>query len=739
MTELTQYISNDVVNTKSNLKKTQDASCINGSSTNTLYNSPDVANLPSSNIFLELHHPQNIHHHLNPLVEQPIIDENIISMEQQYSKNHSTGYTYVKEEDKKNILEVYAMTQSEKNSPLLLIDIDKEKINPTTNFSQQHCQHTSKKNKKSQHAGIANNEHYTTMSDNDTNQENLSSLLDNDNNTTHVNYDVNTQSSESISELSQDHSKKFKTRSRSKNRSKSGKNTSTANQLPPVILEDQKVEQPTPPINKKMLISVIPGEQVEVALCSEGQLLEYFIEMTHHAKIRGNIYKGIINNIDANLQAAFINYGNVKNGFLQIDEVHPEYYLQPHEPTKGKKYPPIQKVLKAGQEILVQVVKEPTGNKGAFLTTWLSLAGRFLVLTPGQEQIGISRKVEDEEERTRLRELIKGLEPGSGLGAIVRTVSIGTNKTTLQKDLSFLKRVWKEIRKKATTEKSPCLIYQEPGLATRAVRDYLADDITEIWVDDPETTKSIQETTTLLFPRKTKLVHLYQNHNELLWEHFKLNKQIMEVHSREVIMPSGGRLVFDQTEALMAIDINSGRIGGKTNFESMAYRTNMEAASTIAKQLRLRDVGGQIVIDFIEMKEPTHCRDVEKELQTAMKADRARHDVGKMSSFGLLQVVRQRTGSSAISITQETCPCCQGTGQRRNIEWQSIQTLREIHKKMQQTAASGKHEYIHILDQELGLYLLNHKRERLLALEQEFGIHLDIYISTLREQSNKEL
>lgn len=537
--------------------------------------------------------------------------------------------------------------------------------------------------------------------------------------------------------------KKLKTRSRSKNKNRTTKNSTlpvpTTNHLPALISKNSKLEQHSPEINKKMLISVIPGEQVEVAISSNGQLFEYFIEMNHHAKIRGNIYKGVINNIDANLQAAFINYGNTKNGFLQIDEVHPEYYLQPHEPTKLKKYPPIQKVLKAGQEILVQVVKEPTGNKGAFLTTWLSLAGRFLVLTPGQEQIGISRKVEDEEERTRLRELIKGLEPGSGLGAIVRTVSIGTSKTTLQKDLSFLKRVWREIRKKATTEKSPCLIYEEPSLATRAVRDYLADDITEIWVDDPETKQAIQEVTTLLFPRKTKLVHLYQNNNEPLWEHFKLNKQIIQVHSREVIMPSGGRLVFDQTEALMAIDINSGRIAGKTNFESMAYRTNMEAAATIAQQLRLRDIGGQIVIDFIEMKEPAHCRDVEKELQIAMKADRARHDVGKMSSFGLLQVVRQRIGSSAISISQETCPYCQGTGQRRNIEWQAIQTLREIHKKMQQTVTAGKHEYIHTLDQELGLYLLNNKRNRLIALEQEFGIHLDIRISLLQEIENSDL
>ncbi len=481
-------------------------------------------------------------------------------------------------------------------------------------------------------------------------------------------------------------------------------------------------------VDRKMLVSVLPGDMVEVVLTEDGSVREYYVEMTHQAKIRGNIYKGVINNIDTNLQAAFVNYGNVKNGFLQIDEVHPEYYLQPHEPTKGRKYPPIQKVLKPGQEVLVQVVKEPNGSKGAFLTTWLSLAGRFLVLTPGQEQIGISRKVEDGEERNRLRELIRGLEPGEGLGAIVRTVSAGTSKTTLQKDLSFLKRVWKDIRKRATTEKVPSLIYQEPGLASRSVRDYLSDDVSEVWVDNAETAEAIREMASLLFPRKGDLVHLYEKHDKTLWEHFGLLNQIEQVHSREVLMPSGGRLVFDQTEALMAIDINSGKIGGKTNFEAMAFRTNMEAATAIARQLRLRDIGGQIVIDFIEMRDPEHCREVEKELRNAMKGDRARHDIGKMSSFGLLQIVRQRTGSSAISISMETCPHCKGTGQRRNMEWQSVQTLRDLHRAMRSAAAAGQAEYAHSVDAELGLYLLNHKRERLSLMEKEFHIRLDIRI-----------
>lgn len=486
-----------------------------------------------------------------------------------------------------------------------------------------------------------------------------------------------------------------------------------------------------PVVDRKMLVSVLPGDMVEVVLTEDGVVREYYVEMTHQAKIRGNIYKGVINNIDANLQAAFVNYGNVKNGFLQIDEVHPEYYLQPHDPTKGRRYPPIQKVLKPGQEVLVQVVKEPNGSKGAFLTTWISLAGRFLVLTPGQEQIGISRKVEDGEERNRLRELIRGLEPGEGLGAIVRTVSAGTSKTTLQKDLSFLKRVWKDIRKRATTEKVPSLIYQEPGLASRSVRDYLSDEVSEVWVDDAETAESIREMAALLFPRKADLVHLYEAQEKTLWERFDLLGQIEQVHSREVVMPSGGRLVFDQTEALMAIDINSGKIGGKSNFESMAFRTNMEAATAIARQLRLRDIGGQIVIDFIEMRDPEHCREVEKELRNAMKGDRARHDIGKMSSFGLLQIVRQRTGSSAISISMEPCPHCKGTGQRRNMEWQAVQALRDLQRAMREASAAGQNECLYTVDAELGLYLLNHKRERLSRMEKDSHLRLDIRIQGL--------
>ena len=479
---------------------------------------------------------------------------------------------------------------------------------------------------------------------------------------------------------------------------------------------------------RKMFVSVLPEEQVEVVITEEGQVQEYYVEMLHQAKTKGNIYKAVIHNVDPNLQAAFVSYGAVKNGFLQIDEVHPEYYVTAHDKGKGRKYPPIQKVLKPGQEVLVQVVKEPAGTKGAFLTTYLSIPGRFLVLTPGREQIGVSRKVESEGERARLRELLEGLNPGNGLGVIVRTVSMGASKTSLQRDLQYLKRTWKEVRARGTTEIAPSLIYQEVDLTTRAVRDYLTEAIGEIWIDDEPTAAAIAEIAEALFPRKPGLVRAHKDPAATLFERFNLQRQLDQIHSREVSLPSGGRLVIDPTEALTAIDINSGRSGGKSNFEDMAYRTNMEAAKMIPLQLRLRDIGGQIVADFIEMRDKNHWRDVEKTLRNGMKVDRARYDVGKIGPFGMLEIVRQRLGSSAISISTVPCPCCNGTGIRRNMEWQSQHALRDIHRALRNAQAQNQTEISYQAEQSLALHLLNNKRQRLWEMEQNSGVHIDIQV-----------
>jgi ribonuclease E len=372
----------------------------------------------------------------------------------------------------------------------------------------------------------------------------------------------------------------------------------------------------------------------------------------------------------------------------------------------------------------VQVVKEPTGKKGAFLTTYLSLAGRYFVLTPGREQVGVSRKIEGEEERAKLKEISEHLEPG--LGVIVRTACHDEPKTRLLKDLTFLKRLFKDLREKATTAKAPSLVSQEMDLASRAVRDYLTADVSEIWIDDPEVREHVATMAELVFPRRKNLVRLHEDPERTLWERFNLKRQIDEIYGRDVELPSGGRLVIDQAEALTAVDINSGKIGGRTSFKETAHKTNMEAAEEIARQLRLRDIGGQIVVDFIEMRDKNHIREVEKTLKTAVKADRARTDVGRISRFGLLELVRQRLGSSALSVSTEPCPCCNGTGHRRNMEWQALQALKEIYFRLRRNGARGP--VIYEAGEELALYLANRKREKLMEFEKQFQTEVRVAV-----------
>ena len=479
---------------------------------------------------------------------------------------------------------------------------------------------------------------------------------------------------------------------------------------------------------QKMFISVLPGEQVEVALAEEGRVTEYYVEMQHQAKTKGNIYKGYIHNIDNGLQAAFINYGAERNGFLQIDEVHPDYYQGSYKLHKTAKYPLIQNVLKPGQEILVQVVKEPTGKKGAFCSTYLSLPGRYFVYSLGKEQSGVSRKIEDEKERERLKKIIEELGPPEGTGLIVRTAGIGRSKADLTKDFKYLSRLWDDIRKRATSSKAPAMVYQELELATRAVRDYLSADVQEVWVDDPQVEDNIKQFMTLAFPRSQAPLRLHNDLDRTLWERFNLDRQVEEIYSREVTMPSGGRLVFDQTEALTAVDINSGKAAGEKNFHQMVMKTNPEAAEEIARQLNLRDIGGQVVVDFIEMKSAKDCREVEKIMRQALKADRARTAVGRISEFGLLQIVRQRMGSSALAVTTEPCPCCGGTGYRRNMEWQALQALKTLFRLLRRKDAPNP--FIFPCPQELALYMLNNKHEKLREMEQRFDTRIVVEVIT---------
>ncbi len=467
---------------------------------------------------------------------------------------------------------------------------------------------------------------------------------------------------------------------------------------------------------RKMLISILPDELIEVVLTKDGEVEEYYVELLTHIKTKRNIYKGIIHNIDTSLQAAFINYGDRKNGFLQIDEVHPDYYISNVKPIKGQKYPPIQRVLKPGQEILVQIVKEPTQNKGAFLTTYLTLPGRYLVLTPGKDQIAISRKIEDEIERERLKMIMNEFNLEPGIGVIVRTVSEGQNKTNLFRDLRFLKRLWQDIKKRAREEKAPCLIYEEKDLAFRAVRDYLTPDVTDIWVDDERVAEKLEEYVNLIFPRRKNMVRCYTSTEESLFEKFHIKSQIEKIYSRRVSLPSGGEIVIDHTEALTAIDINSGKISGEVNFKEMAFKTNLEAAREIANQIKLRDIGGQIVIDFIEMKDRKYAREIERQFKFFLKYDKARTAVGRISRFGLLEVVRQKMGSSAVSTIFMDCPRCMGHGKVPTLEWRAAQVLKDISRRISRADAPDPLEYL--LEKDLCLYLLNHKKHSLLDMEK---------------------
>ena len=469
---------------------------------------------------------------------------------------------------------------------------------------------------------------------------------------------------------------------------------------------------------RQMLISILPGELIEVALIKDHTLDEYYVEMLSAHKIKRNIYKGVIHNIDTSLQAAFVNYGDKKNGFLQIDEIHPDYYISDIRPQKGQKFPPIQKVLRPGQEILVQIVKEPTENKGAFLTTYLTLPGRYLVLTPGKEQVAISRKIEDDEERQRLKMIINEFKLEPGLGVIVRTVSEGQNKTNLFRDLQFLTRLWKDIKKKAMEESAPCLLYEEKDLAFRAIRDYLTSDVKYVWVDNKSVAHKLEEYVNLVFPRRKNMVKCYLSDEIDLFDKFHIKEQIKKVFDRRVKLPSGGEIVIDQTEALTAIDINSAKVSGESSFKEMAYKTNLEATKEIANQLKLRDIGGQIVIDFIEMKDKKYAREVEKQLKTYLKNDKARTSVGKISKFGLLEIVRQKMGSSAISTIYKECPKCRGLGRVMSIEWRAAQVLKKIYKEILKPNSPNPLEFI--LEKELCLYLLNNKKQTLIEMEKKY-------------------
>ena len=358
-------------------------------------------------------------------------------------------------------------------------------------------------------------------------------------------------------------------------------------------------------MSSKMLVNAVDPEEYRVAILKDGDLDEFYIETSTKEETKGNIYRGVVTRIEPSLQACFIDYGAERNGFTPIDEIHPEYYESQGIISKSKTPIPIEKVLKKGRELLVQVTKEMVGRKGAYLTTYISIAGRYLVLTPGRTTSGISHKIEDEEERQRLKSDMSKLKLPEGVGYIVRTVAMGQKKRVIVRDLNNLLRMWRDIKKRAESRPSPSIIFKEQDLGLRAVRDYFTAEVDEVLVDDREIWSEIKDFMRIISPRHQGRVRLYKEKKPIFSE-YGIEKQIEQIYSNRVPLRSGGSIVIDSTEAMIAIDVNSGRSTRAKGLETTAFKTNLEAAREIAKQLRLRDIGGLIVIDFIDMKDHKH-------------------------------------------------------------------------------------------------------------------------------------
>ncbi|MBW2064131.1 MAG: Rne/Rng family ribonuclease [Deltaproteobacteria bacterium] len=468
----------------------------------------------------------------------------------------------------------------------------------------------------------------------------------------------------------------------------------------------------------KMLINAVEPEEYRVAIVKDGKLDEFYVESSTTELRTGNIYKGIVEKVEPRLQACFVNYGVDKNGFLPATEIHPEYYQNPEALTDDKGVPSIEKMAKKGQVLLVQVTKEMPGHKGAHLTTYLSIAGRYIVLTPGRTLNGISRKIEDEEERNRLKTVMSRMKLPEGIGYIVRTMAAGQNKRELSKDLNRLLRIWKDIKSRVREAPPLSLIHQEQDIGFRTLRDHFTNEVSEILVDDRETYVKIKDYMKIISPRNQRKVKLYKDKRPI-FDQYEIEKQIEMIYSNKVPLKSGGSIVIDTTEALISIDVNSGRGMIGKDMESTAYRTNLEAASEIPRQLRLRDIGGLVVIDFIDMKDRNHIRAVEKIIREELKKDRAKTDVSHISKFGLLELTRQRLRPSIESRSYQVCSYCQGRGVVRSVESAAVSFLRRIWMRVWK----GDVEQVHgILPVEVATYLQNRKRKELAEFEQRYGV-----------------
>ncbi len=506
-----------------------------------------------------------------------------------------------------------------------------------------------------------------------------------------------------------------------------------------------------------MLINVAQPEECRIAIVEDGALEELYVERTGQDSYVGNIYKGVVVNLEPSIQAAFVDFGVGRNGFLHISDVESQYFCQggydPEKPlgppgdrrsdhrndhedaeetdetdfedqpkkrnfrTGGRPRfkPPIQEILRRGDEILVQVIKEGIGTKGPTLSTYISIPGRYLVLMPALGRIGVSRKIEDEDVRRRLRDIMLELNPPKGVGFIVRTAGADRSKRELSRDLAYLLRLWKVIVRRIKKMPAPVDIYQESDMIIRTIRDIFTAEVDTIYIDEKAAYERAREFLQLVMPRYVNRLQLYEGKEPLFFKH-RLDHEIAKIHARTVPLKSGGSIVIDQTEALVAIDVNSGNFRAEGDAEETAYQMNIHAAKEIARQLRLRDLGGVIVNDFIDMRKEKHRRAVERGLRDAMKRDRARTKILRTSPFGLIEMTRQRIRTNPKRSAYQECPSCGGAGVVKTAESMGIEVVRLLILAGQRPAVA---KVIITVAAEVADFLNNRKRHEITRLEQD--------------------
>ncbi len=501
-------------------------------------------------------------------------------------------------------------------------------------------------------------------------------------------------------------------------------------------------------MKKEMLINVSQPEEIRIAIVEDNILEELYIERASQDNYVGNIYKGKIVNLEPSIQAAFVDFGVGRNGFLHISDVESQYFRQGgYDPAaaddsndrgfdmgdddnngddtrrrqnrrqrnggRPRDKPPIQDIFKRGDEVVVQVIKEGIGTKGPTLSTYISIPGRYLVLMPALGRVGVSRKIEDDDARRKLRSTMMELSPPKGLGFIVRTAGQERTKKELSRDMAYLLRLWKVIVRRIRKQKGPAEIYEESDIIVRTIRDIVTADVDAITVDQQEAYERSKEFLQLVMPRQVGKLSLYDG-KDPLFHKYKLEEEIGRIHKRTVPLREGGSIVIDQTEALVAIDVNSGNFRVDDSAEETAYRVNVAAAQEISRQLRLRDLGGVIVNDFIDMRREKHRRGLERALRDAMKRDRARTKILRTSPFGLIEMTRQRVRPSLKRSVYQDCPCCEGRAVVKTAESMSIEVVRTLMVAAQQKNCV---RVVVRVNDEVASYLNNKKRKELAHLE----------------------